>query len=676
MSLSASALPSPVFDPQQPVALSGARPNYRFLSAAERDLYIRAFAAADKGDWNKARALAAEGHEPVAAKLIEWRYLTDRGSGAPFAEIDAFVKANPSWPMRETLLTRAEAALLENSPAFVIGWFAGREPVSPLGKLKLGKAELATGKTDAGQAHIKAGWVDGSFAPADETALLRQYGDFLDGAVQKARLESLLWRNDTKAVARQGGRVDGATARIAAVRIALRGGRRDAKALLAALPSELQDDPGLLYDRAMMARKANDMETARSLLARVPLAAFGRDRAAQTWVEIAASARQALQDGDGRAAYKLAAGSGIQPKNSAEYADVQFLAGWIALRVLNEPKPALTHFQNVAANVSRPISVARGAYWQGRALEALGDMPGAWAAFHAAAQHPETFYGMLSLARIDARPQLALTETPSKPPRAAEFEKDELIQAIRILADIGSSGLLRRFSGYYETATNDPGRIRRLLQFLTEAGYRPVAVRVAKAASYDGMDFPTYAFPLAKVPDYRGAGAGPEPALVLSLIRQETEFAVDAVSPTGARGLMQVMPAGAKQYAKIAGLPFKLDELTRDPTYNMQLGMTMFSGYLARWDGSLILGVAAYNAGPSNALRWVKANGDPRQDGVDPVDWIERIPFGETRNYVQRVVENVQAYRALLGHRDLKILDDLYGAGLKPPVIPTPKGKK
>lgn len=650
---------------------------YRYITASERALYVQAFAAADRGDWNKARALAANGHEAVAAKLIEWRYLTSTNSGAPFAEIDGFLKNNPSWPMRETLLARAETVLPESDPAFVVAWFAGREPTSALGRMKLGKAELATGKTDAGQAHIRSAWIDGSFDAATEASILRQYGDLFDGATQKARLDSLLWRDEIKAAARQAARTDGATARIAAVRLALRGGRRDARALLAGLPAELSDDPALLYDRAMMARKASDMETARALLARIALAPFARDHASQTWVEVAASSRQALQDGDGRGAYKLVAGAGFQPKNSAEFADAQFLAGWIALRVLNDPKTALTHFQNVAANVSRPISVARGAYWQGRALEALGDLPGAWAAYHVGAQHPETFYGMLSLSRIDANPVLTVHETPSRTPSAAQFEKDEQIQAIRVLADLGSPGLLRRFAlHYYEASGGDVGRTKRLLQFLTEAGFRPVAVRVAKAAGYDGAAFPSYAYPVIKVPAFRGTGDAPEAALVLSLIRQETEFDIAAVSSTGARGLMQVMPSGAKQYAKSAGLPFKLDELTRDPTYNMQLGMTMFSGYLGHWDGSLILGVAAYNAGPSNALRWVKANGDPRQSGVDPVDWIERIPFGETRNYVQRVVENVQVYRAELGQTNLKILDDLYGSQGKPPVIPAPKGKK
>lgn len=655
----------------------GSSAPYRYITASERALYVQAFAAADRGDWNKARALAATGHEAVAGKLIEWRYLTSRNSGAPFAEIDAFLKANPSWPMRDTLLARAETVLPESDPAFVMAWFAGHEPASAVGKMKLGRAELAAGRTDAGQGHIRSGWIDGSFDAATEASIMRQYGDLFDGATQKARLDSLLWRDAIKEAERQAARTDGATARIAAVRLALRAGRRDAKALLAALPSELSGDPALLYDRAMVARKASDLETARALLARVPLAPFAKSHPTQTWVEVAASVRQALQDGDGRGAYKLAAGAGFQPKSTSEYADVQFLAGWIALRVLNDPKTALTHFQNVAANVSRPISVARGAYWQGRALEALGDLPGAWAAYRAGAQHPGTFYGMLSLARIDANPVLTVRDTPSRTPSATQFENDEQIQAIRVLADLGSSGLLRRFAlHYYEASGGDVGRTKRLLKFLTEAGYRPVAVRVAKAAGYDGVDLPSYAYPVIKVPAFRGTGDAPEAALVLSLIRQETEFDVAAVSGTGARGLMQVMPAGAKQYAKTAGLPFKLDELTRDPTYNMQLGMTMFSGYLGRWDGSVILGVAAYNAGPSNALRWVKANGDPRQSGVDPVDWIERIPFGETRNYVQRVVENVQVYRSMLGQSNLKILDDLYGSVGKPPVIPTPKGKK
>lgn len=652
--------------------------SYRYLSPAEHDLFTRAFAAADRGDWRTAQSLAAMGHDPVAAKLISWRYLTDRNSRAAFTEIDAFLKANPGWPMRDTLLARAEVAMADTMPpSAVIAWFGGREPLSAQGRIKLGIAELAAGKSDAGRAHIRQGWIDGRFDKNTESALARRFDGLIDPAAERARLDGLLWANDIKAAQRQAARVDGATARIAAVRLAIRAGRRDAKALLAALPGELADDPTLLFDRAMMARKANKGSEAYSLLARTSLAEIARYHSNQVWVEVAAGARQAMSDGDGRGAYKLvAAAAAVMPRNAADYPDMQFLAGWIALRVQNEPKTALTHFRYFMSSVSRPISVARGAYWQGRALEALGDMPGAWAAYRVGAQHPETFYGMLSIARTEVSPVLNLPETPARVPDAAAFEKDELVQAVRILADLGSVGLLRRFSIYYESTVNDPGRTKRLLQFLTEAGYRPIAVRVAKAAGYDGVDFPSYAFPVIDVPAYRGTGVGPEAALVLSLIRQETEFDVAAVSSSGARGLMQVIPSGARQYAKVAGLPYREADLTRNPTYNMQLGMAMFSGYLARWDGSLILGVAAYNAGPTNALRWVRANGDPRAPGADPVDWLERIPFGETRNYVQRVIENVQVYRALTGQKDLKILNDIYSGNTTPKPIPAPKGRR
>ena len=329
-----------------------------------------------------------------------------------------------------------------------------------------------------------------------------------------------------------------------------------------------------------------------------------------------------------------------------------------------DPKAeALTHFEKLEAGVSRPISLARAHYWQGRAHEAAGNTAAAWQQYKLASKASVTFYGQLALAKIDATPVLHITETPlDNAALKAGVESDDLTHAMRVLGDLGLVGFLRVFALKWEDTHSDARHVAQLAQFLVDMGYREVAVRVAKQASYGGIQYLQYTHPVIAVPAYRGPGTGPEPALVLGLIRQETEFDPSSVSGPGARGIMQIMPAGARHDADLAGVPYRPNDLLSDPVYNMQLGMAEFGSYLSDYGGSMVLSMAAYNAGRTNARRWLASNGDPRSSATDPLDWIELIPFSETRNYVMRVLENTQIYRNRLAGRDqpLRIMDDLY----------------
>jgi soluble lytic murein transglycosylase len=310
--------------------------------------------------------------------------------------------------------------------------------------------------------------------------------------------------------------------------------------------------------------------------------------------------------------------------------------------------------------VSRPISRSRAQYWLGRSLEASGDLTQAKAHYRLAAAYPETFYGQIALARIDPTPTLHLSETAVEAVSATEVDSGPLMPEIKVLAELGQTGSLRLFLDRDVETHSTPAHIKRLMILLNDWGYREVAVRLAKGLSYTGVYLPGFTHPVISLPSYPGPGSAPDPALVLGLIRQETEFDVSAVSSAGARGLMQMMPANAKAAAKLAKLPYRPDALTSDPNYNMQLGMTEARGRLDRYGGSVVLAAASYNAGATNAKRWLERNGDPRV--TDPIDWIEQIPFGETRNYVQRVLENTEVYRARLAGKDvpLQIAQDLY----------------
>jgi soluble lytic murein transglycosylase len=653
----------PIADTQD--ALAGPRPSkIRVLAAADRDLFVRAFEAAGRGDWKTARSLAAQGQNATARRLLEWRYALDKNSGATFDEIDAVIKDTMSatsagtWPLRGTLQARAEAQIAPDMPASsIVTWFASKTPNSSIGKIRLGEALVATGETSRGAALIRSGWSEGSFDIPVEQAILQKDVAHLTPESDRARLDALLWRSEVTAARRQVARVDVATAKIANVRIALQSaGLPRSQALVEKLKDS--SDPSLLFDWSRALRLADRDSEAHALLLRTPSAELIKNHASRWWGETNAQARDALSSAEPKLAYDLVQHAGFTSGDA--YPDQLFLAGFIALRFLKDPTTALADFQKLETVVSRPISKSRAHYWQGRAYEAMGDTPSARARYRVAASWPETFYGQVALTRIDPTPSLRLSDTPIEAASAADVEADPLMDEIKVLGDLGQAASMRLFVERDIAAHPSAAHTKRLMMLLTSWGYPEISVRLAKGLSYDSVYLPAFTHPVITLPAYPGPGTAPDPALVLGLIRQETEFDAYAISSAGARGLMQMMLPTAKITAKQANLPYRPSALLSDPSYNIQLGMTQFHDQLDRFGGSWVLTAAGYNAGPNNAKKWLASNGDPRTS--DPIDWIEQIPFGETRNYVQRVLENTEVYRARLAGKDvpLRILADLY----------------
>ena len=654
-----------------PGGLPGPRPSrIRVLAVADHDLFVRAFDAAGRGDWRAARSLAAQGHNIVARRLLEWRYALDRDSGATFAEIDAAIRdtdsksAAATWPLRGTLQARAEAQITPDMPAAaIVAWFANRSPNSSIGKIRLGEALAATGETVRGAPLIRAGWSDGSFDIPTEQAILQKDAGSLTPESDRARLDALLWRGEITAAKRQLARVDAATAETANGRIVLASiGLPRSEGVMNTLKDK--SDPALLFDWSRALRLADRDREAHALLLRTQAADLVKEHTSRWWGEVNVQARDALASADPKLAYDLVQHAGLT--GGDQYAEQQFLAGFIALRFLKDPNSALAAFQKLDAAVSRPISKSRAKYWQGRSYEALGDTANAQAQYRLAAGYPETFYGQLALAHIQPAPGLRLNDSAVEALPQAELDGDALMSEIKVLADLGQAGSLRLFVERDVAAYPSAPHIKRLMLLLNGWGYPEIAVRLAKGLSYDGVYLPGFTYPTIPLPAYPGPGAAPDPALVLGLIRQETEFDAYAVSSAGARGLMQVMLNSAKMDARQAKLPYRPGALLSDPAYNMQLGMTECRAHLDRFDGSWVLAIAAYNAGPTNVRKWLASNGDPR--ATDPIDWIEQIPFAETRNYVERVLENVEVYRARLAGREmpLKILADLYAPNSPP----------
>jgi soluble lytic murein transglycosylase len=633
------------------------------LSPADHDIFVRAFDAADRGDWTAARGLADQGHDPVAKKLVAWRYLLDKNSGASFGEIDRFLKENADWPDRDTLFARAEKAMDPGMDArAIVAWFGDRDPVSGIGRVRLGEALIATGNATRGRDLVRQAWIASSFDPDQEFQIVQKHGDILTPDIDRERLDHLLWHNLLADARREISRVSAEAQRIGAARIALRTSPATGERLLDNLPETSRDDPGVIFDQAHLLRQRGQLSEIPPLLVRASTHEMAKIAPSRWWGELNIDIREALDQGSAHNAYMLASNTGLEP-GGTEYSDAEFLAGWIALRQLKEPKIALTHFQNIAHAVTRPISLARAHYWEGRSYEDAGELASAWQQYHLAAGQPETFYGQLALAHISPAADLHLTETiVDAGARKADYEREEQTQAIRVLADLGLESLLRSFAVHDADTYTDAKHIKLLAEDLTKMGFREVAVRVAKEASYNNVWLLPYSHPVIAVPGYSGSGVAPEPAYVLGIIRQETEFDPDAVSGAGARGIMQIMPYSAKHNASLAGVDYRPSDLMDDPVYNMRLGMAELGGNLSDWAGSYVLATAAYNAGPGNAKKWIAEHGDPRDSRVDPIDWIEQIPFEETRNYVMRVLENMEVYRNRLAGRDqpLHIMADLY----------------
>ena len=381
----------------------------RVLSATDHDVYNRAFDAADRGDWTAARGLAMQGHDATATRLVTWRYLLDKNSGAGFSDIDGFVRNNPDWPLRDVLLARAEVAMdPAMTPEAVIAWYDGRTPMTGIGLVRLGDAMIARGRTADGRALVQRGWIIGDFQPDQELAIVQHDGGLLTPDVDQARLANLISHDQTTAAQRELSRVTDSVARLGRARLALRSSRTQGEKLADELSAPLANDPDLLFDRARAARRAGDNEAAALLLRRPVMKSFAAMHPARWWGDANLTVRALLADQSNRSAYQVIEDTGLT--GGTEMSESEFLAGWIALQRLDSPTKALPHFRKLEAGVSRPISLARARYWKGRCYEAMGDTAQAVAQYKLAAQAPDTFYGQIALARIDSTPVLHIPE--------------------------------------------------------------------------------------------------------------------------------------------------------------------------------------------------------------------------------------------------------------------------
>ncbi|QEL22641.1 lytic transglycosylase domain-containing protein [Bosea sp. F3-2] len=620
--------------------------------AINLDAVKAAVAAYRRGALGDGDELAARIEDGAIRTLLEWVAIHANAGSVSFARIDAFLREHPNYPATTRFRRRAEEALIaeKKSPLVVRAFFHGQQPVSPAGRIALALALKDEGRTEEAVALVRQSWRKDPFGQALEKIVLKEFETALTKDDHRLRTERFLFKENGEAALRNAARVSADYVVLARARLASAGARRPiSEKQIAAVPASVRSDVSFAFLQAQQARRADKLDDAVKALANIPRDPKLLGDGDGWWEERRIISRKLLDAGQPAKAYEVSAGHGAE--DAAQRIEAEWHAGFIALRFLKKPDVAQKHFDAAAAIGETPISVARAAYWRGRAYEELGQAEEAKAAFGKAAEQPVAYYGQL------ARAKLGLDRLPLRSTSAAALEGLPGHRGVRLLYRIGERDLATLMLNDLAQRLHTTEALEAIAAIAQREADARALVGIGKAALQRGFPLDMAAYPVNGIPEFDVLGDPMERAIVHAIARQESAFDPSAMSHAGARGLMQMMPATARETARRAGLPFDWEKLGQDPLYAARMGAAHLNDLLKEWRGSYILTFAAYNAGSPNVKKWIAAYGDPRDPEVDAVDWVERIPFSETRNYVQRVMENLQVYRERLNQRTAYLID-------------------
>jgi len=641
----------PEAEPDGPAPETAARP----IPAGA--LLAEAIRRAETGRWDEAKAFAERTGDPVAERVILWTRLRD-GVGR-FSEFESFLREHGDWPGMARLRRQGERHMGPDlSDARVIAYFDGEAPRTGTGALRLADALSSRGRVDEAEAVVLAAWGDLSLTSAQVTAFRSRWPDVVEPRLE-ARLDTLLWRGWTDEAEDLFPLVSADQRALARARVAVRRDTYGLQGLIDAVPAALRDDPGLAYERYLFRVKKSRWDDAEAWILEHSDSAEELGRPAEWMGRRANLARQALARGAVEEAYRIAAGN--YGDGGAAFADSEWFAGFIALIHKKDPELAATHFRRFGEVVGSPISRGRAGFWLGLALERAGDADGARAAYAEGARHQTSFYGQLAAVRGGIAPDPDLAGGPDPDWRSEPFVDGDVVQAARLLIDAEDDVRARQFLRHASEGRPASERAA-LAQMAIDLDRTHIAIRMAKDAASDGVLIPAQYYPLHPMAD----GDWPVPTeLALSIARQESELNPGVTSHADARGLMQLLPSTARHVAGRIGIAYEPARLMRDGLYNASLGTAYLADNIRRFNGSYILAIAAYNAGPGRVSQWVETLGDPRRPDVDPIVWIENIPYSETRNYVMRVMEGLHVYRARLAGATppIRLVDDINRVG-------------
>lgn len=611
-----------------------------------------------KGDFIQAGEAARRSGDPAAMKLVELMYLRDKPNEAGYRRIMSFLDTAPDWPLADALLKRAERSLYVNSEAAdtVLAHFRKREPTTAQGALAYARALISAGQKSTALNYIRIAYLNTDISLDVETQILTEYGDMIGSEDHRNRMWRLIYAQDSDRAMRTSKRLSADYQRAAVVAQQLLKLTPGADKGVASLPSAMQREAALKYALVRYYRNAKDYKKASAILATVPGDAKTMGDPTAWWRERRVVARYWLGRSyreEVRVAYQIARAHGLSKGDEA--LEAEFLAGWIAFRYLNEPATGLKHFERLEEIAESRSEKARAAYWSGRTLEAMGRKAKAKARYKVASQYTTVYYGQLAREKIGLGmvPETIPAGDASTSARTA-VEKDEAVRAFRLLAAAGRMDELQMFITSFANRFKTVDEMNAAASVVWSVGGAQMSVRLAKAAAARNVDIDAWSYPVRALPEWRKIGKPVEAPLVYALARQESEFNPRAGSRVGAQGLMQIMPGTAQLITKQYKLRYRDGMLTEDPAFNVMLGAAHLGDLINNHGGSYILALVSYNAGPRRSREWIAEYGDFRRGEIDPVDWVESIPFQETRQYVQKVMQNLHIYRSRLAPKTVQ----------------------
>ncbi len=607
--------------------------------------------------WNSAMKSAEKVKDREFRTLITWMYLKTTGNTATFNDYKKFIERNSDYPRinRIKYLAEQKIYLKNSSPTSIINWFENNPPLGGIGKIKLAEAFLEQGRITEVEKLVKDGWVSADISKNDLGYYRAKFKKFLSSEDHLKRADYLAWEKkywDLKRMLRYLPTDEKALYNARQILMSNSYGVDNA---IAKVPAHLKNDPGLQFDRLRWRNRRGRLESSLEILYKNSNKTESQMVRPDLWWEQRKSvARSLIYKKRYKTAYKISSEHSLS--SGPSFAEAEWLSGWIALSFLNSPEYAINHFENFYNNVGYPISLARGAYWLGTTYKELGNEERAKKYFSEGARFPMTYYGQLSFNEINPGKNFELFDDSSFDKEyEKEFNKNRLIKHVILLKELDATKYAKDILKHLALLNIEKGSEVLAAKLSTDVGRYDFAIQISKQASYEKRFYNKYNYPIINTPKEINNKIMPNSEVVLAIIRQESEFDSDANSWAGARGMMQLMKYTAKIVAKQANLPYSISNLTRDPEYNIKLGSYYFNSLIEDYNGVYPFAIAAYNAGPNRVKTWRRINGDPSKGKLSYVNWIELIRFKETRNYVQRVLENINVYKYMLSKEPVTI---------------------
>jgi len=628
----------------------------KYYSKKDFSLANRAVSEMKKAKWPSALKIAKKAKDKSIYDFVQWRHLLTKGNQATFYDYKNFIDKNENYPRigRVKYLAEHKLSTHKISPKKIIDYFSSSEPLSGYGKLILGESLILTNETEKGIKLIKDGWITAELSKSDLRFLRKKYKKYLNADDYIKRADYLAWNNkywDLKRLLRY---LPKDYELLYNARQLLMSKSYGVDTAISKVPERFKNDAGLNYDRLKWRRKRGRVDSSVEILVKIKNSKDYLVRPDKWWIEREIISRSLIYKKKFELAYKISSNHGMT--EGPEYAAAEWMSGWIALSFLDDPLLAKDHFENFYNNVGYPISVARGAYWLARTYKKLGDKETSNKWFKEASKYSTTYYGQLAFMELSPDSTFELTKDLKVKKEYREyFFKKEIVKIIYLLDELDEDKYTKHILRHLANDNVASGSEILAAELATNIERFDFAIQISKIASYQKRFHNKYNYPIISTPNYINGRKIPESAFILSIIRQESEFDLSANSHAGAKGLMQLMPYTAKLVAKQAKLPYSRSRLTTDPEYNINLGSHYIAGLILEYDGAYPFAIAAYNAGPKRVRYWKKINKNPQKKQIDYIDWIELIKFKETRNYVQRVLENYNVYRYILEQKPIKM---------------------